>query len=116
MVGTFALMATKKFKRVYLTEWRQHAGFTQKTLAKELDLTDVTVSRWESGTRRMNVDDLVAVSGVIGRKIGYPVEPQDLFRHPKTLSLDSMMRNTPDALRKQAEALIAALRGSEDPK
>lgn len=116
MVGTFAAMANKKLRRVYLREWRNHAMLTQKQLADDLDVENVTVSRWETGARQMDVSDLTSIAGILSRKLQFPIEPQDLFRHPATLSLDSMMRNTPEPLRKQAEALLRALKGWEGEK
>lgn len=117
MVGTFAAMANKKFKRVYLAEWRFHANkMTQKDLAAHLGVSDVTVSRWEGGQRNMDVDDLVAIASVLAKVIKMPVDPQDLFRHPQTLSIDSTLRNAPDSLKRQVEAFIKAIRDDGAPK
>lgn len=35
----------------YLKEWRQHAGLTQRDIAKALGITDAHVSRFETGAR-----------------------------------------------------------------
>lgn len=44
-----------------LKEFREGAGLTQADLGRELGgLTDVTISRWETGERRIS-DDLVPV-------------------------------------------------------
>lgn len=109
-------MPNKKFRRIYLAEWRLRAGWRQTDLAREMKLTDVTISRWETGARRMDTEDLTAAASTLSRKLQFPLEPQDLFRHPDTISLDSMLRGASDAKKRQAAALIRAISGDGDEK
>jgi transcriptional regulator with XRE-family HTH domain len=45
-----------------LKVWREANGLTQEALGRELGVTDVTISRWETGVRRIDDDLLAKVS------------------------------------------------------
>lgn len=36
--------------RLFLAEWREQKGLSQETLGGRLGVTDVTISRWETGS------------------------------------------------------------------
>lgn len=106
-------MATKAFKKGnYLAEWRKYAGMSQEELGAALGHSDVTISRWETGARRMDTDDLAKVASVISRKIQFPVDSGDILKHPDSQPLDAMMRGAPDSLKQQALAIIRAIKES----
>lgn len=111
MVGNFAAMANeKKFRRVYLSDWRTHAGLTQDELGEKMGVTGMAISRWERGVRDIDTETLTKLASALSKAIQMPLEPQDLFRHPKTLSLDSMLRGAPEALKRQAAAFIRVIK------
>lgn len=51
-----------------LKTYREANGLTQEALGKELGVTDVTISRWETGARRID-DDLLPK---VAEKTGIP--------------------------------------------
>ena len=49
-----------------LRAYRNSRGFTQDALAKELGVTSITVSRWETGARKIDTDLLPGISEKTG--------------------------------------------------
>ena len=49
-----------------LANWREAAEKTQADLAKDLEVAVMTVSRWETGDRKIGVKTLPEVSRVTG--------------------------------------------------
>jgi transcriptional regulator with XRE-family HTH domain len=91
-------------RRVYLSEWREYRGLTQKQLGDRLGVTDVTVSRWELGNSLPNTNVLAAIAEALD------IEPQDLYRHPDQPSADALLRGQPAEVRDQAISIIRAIR------
>lgn len=91
--------------RLYIAEHRSAKGLTQQQLADRLGTSDVTVSRWETQTRRPDMDAQVAIAEALGLS-----DPMDLFRHPDTPSADALLRDQPAEIVAQALKLIAAIR------
>lgn len=56
---------------------RKRAGLTQAALAKKLGVTRLTVSRWETGARRLTADTLERIAEALGCR------PGDLFAQSK---------------------------------
>lgn len=48
---------------------RVNAGLTQKAVAKELKVSNKTVSAWETGASVPNINQVNALCGLYGRKI-----------------------------------------------
>lgn len=91
-------------RRTYLAEWRENRGLTQQTLGDRLGVSDVTVSRWETGRALLNTNVLAALSEALS------IEPQDIYRHPDQPSADALLRDQPVEIRDQAIKLIQAIR------
>ena len=51
---------------IRLTEYRKKNGMSQQDIADRLDISGNTVSQWETGARRPNVDMLVKLARVLG--------------------------------------------------
>ena len=90
--------------RVFLAEWREHRGISQEALGSRLGVSDVTVSRWETGKRRPDLNAQAAIAEALG------IDPVDLFRHPGQPSADALLRDQPAEIREQAIRLIQAIR------
>lgn len=82
----------KRPRRIYLAEWREKRGLTQKQLGERLGVADMTVSRWERNTSQLNTSVLAAVAEALD------IEPADLYRHPDQPSADALLRDAPDSL------------------
>lgn len=95
----------KRPRRTYLAEWREYRRLTQQQLGDRLGVTDVTVSRWETGRTLLNTNVLAAFAEALN------IEPQDVYRHPDQPSADELLRDQPVEVRDQAIKLIKALRG-----
>lgn len=90
--------------RLFVAEWREDKGLTQQQLADRLGTSDVTVSRWETGKRRPDMDAQAAIAEALG------IDPTDLFRHPGQMSADALLRGQPPEVVAQAMKLIRAIR------
>lgn len=101
-----ARIGPRKPPRVFIAEWREHVGLTQEQLAQRLDTTGVTVSRWETGKRRPNIDALAAIAHALGPNILL----SDLYRPPSQVSADALLRDQPKEVVEQAIRLIQAIR------
>jgi transcriptional regulator with XRE-family HTH domain len=76
-------MPTKIFprrpRRVYLPEWREAKGLTQKQLADRIGTDVMTISRWENRRVAISTDTLTVLAEALG---GDLMEPEDLYHHP----------------------------------
>jgi transcriptional regulator with XRE-family HTH domain len=99
-----ARIGPRKTRRIYLAEWRDRFGLTQKQLADRLGVADMTVSRWERGTSKLTSDVRAAVAEALG------IDPSDLERHPDQPSADALLRGQPPEVWEQAIKIIKAIR------
>ena len=53
----------------YIKSRRQNIGLTQKQLAEKVGVTDVTISRWESGQREPVASDFLRLCEVLGMEL-----------------------------------------------
>lgn len=60
----------------YIKSRRQNIGLTQKELAKLIGVTDVTISRWESGQRDPIWSDFVRLCEVLGMELEWFTEKE----------------------------------------
>ena len=58
----------------YIRSRRKNIGLTQKQLAELIGVTDVTISRWESGQREPIWSDFVKLCEVLGMKLEWFTE------------------------------------------
>lgn len=80
-----------KTRRVYLAEWRNHKGLTQRQLAERLETTEATISRIENLQRDPTLGFLQAaaealecsVSDIIERP---PPDPDEAAADQKALT------------------------------
>lgn len=100
-------------RRIYMAEWRDYRGLTQKQLGARFDppVADMTISRWERAaaagrrlpnTAFMSTDVLAAVAEALD------CEPQDLYRHPAQPSADELLRNASPEEQARAVAIVRA--------
>ncbi len=99
-----ARIGPKRPPELFIAEWRQARGLSQKRLAEKLGTTDMTVSRWERGESLLNTDVMGALAAALG------IESVDLYRHPDQPSADALLRGESPEIRDQAIAVIEALR------
>lgn len=90
--------------RLFLAEWREKKELTQEQLGARLGTSHVTISRWETGKRRPDLNAQAACAEALG------IELQDLWRHPKQPSADELLRDQPAEVVDQAIRLIQAIR------
>jgi transcriptional regulator with XRE-family HTH domain len=99
-----ARIGPRKPVRLFLAEWRESRNLTQQQLADRLETSDVTVSRWETGSRRPDDGAKSAIAWVLG------IEVVDLYRHPQQPSADALLRGQPAEVVDQAMKVITAIR------
>jgi len=91
-------------RRIYIAEWREARGLSQERLANRLNVTDVTVSRWETGRVEVSRPVMEAVAEALD------IDVTDLYRHPDAPSADALLRDQSPEIIDQALKLIKAIR------
>lgn len=110
MVGTIAAMPArifpKRLPRLFLAEWREahKPTLTQAALGLRMGVSDVTISRWETGKRRPDINVIAAYAEALGREFA------DMLRHPDTPSADELLRDQPPDVQENAIKMIRAIR------
>lgn len=90
--------------RLYIAEWREDKGLTQQQLGDRLGTSDVTVSRWETGKRKPDLDAQAAIAEALN------ISPGDLYRHPEQPSADALLRGQPKDVVENVFKMIHAIR------
>lgn len=91
--------------RLYIAEWREDRGLTQEQLAGRLETSDVTISRWETGKRRPDLDAQAAIAEALD------IEHADLFRDPARPTPNDLLRGQPPEIIAAAMKMIRGLTG-----
>lgn len=78
----------KPFKH-FIAEHRLKVGITQKELARRLETTEMTVSRWETYETRVDMPILAAVAEAL---YGDLLEGEDLLHHPDRPTPNQIMK------------------------
>lgn len=99
-----ARIGPKRPIRLYMAEWRESKGLTQVQVGQRIGTSGVTVSRWETGERRPDLDAQAAFAEALG------IDVLDLRRHPDQPSADELLRGQPPEVVDQAMKLIRAIR------
>ena len=94
----------KKAFRLYIAEWREEKGLTQQQLGDRLETSDVTVSRWETGKRKPDLDAQAAIAEALS------IAPADLYRHPAQPSADALLKGQPPEVIEYVFKTIHAVR------
>jgi transcriptional regulator with XRE-family HTH domain len=94
----------QKPRRVYIREWRESRGLTQQQLAERLDTDSGTVSRYETGKRRLDAPIMNDIAFALD------VDVPDLYRHPDQPSADALLRGAPQHVVESTIAFIQTLR------
>jgi transcriptional regulator with XRE-family HTH domain len=97
----------RKPLRLYIAEWRESRGLSQEQLGARLGpkgVSDVTVSRWETGSRKPDENAQAAIAEALD------IDINDLRRHPDQPSADALLRGQPKEIVEQAIKLIRAIR------
>ncbi len=89
---------------LYLFEWRKARGLTGPELAERTGYDQGTISALETGSRRPNIDHLVAIAKVLDVSL-----PQ-LFRSPDDPlnEIDRAIANLSDGKKAQAVKVLSA--------
>lgn len=66
--------ATYRLLRRNLVKARLDAGYTQRTAARALGWPQPRIARMESGERRIDVVELLALGKLYGRRLGWFVD------------------------------------------
>lgn len=90
--------------RLFLAERREEADLTQKEVGDRLGVSDVTISRWETGERRPDLDAQAAYAEAVG------CDFVDLYRSPNEESADALLRGQPADVIEEALKIIRAIR------
>jgi transcriptional regulator with XRE-family HTH domain len=97
----------RRVRRVFLAEWREHKGLSQKQLAERLGCDVMTISRWELHKIAISTDALAALAEALG---GDLMEPEDLYHHPDKPSPNQLLRDQSPEIQEQAMSIIRAIR------
>lgn len=108
-----AASQSKPFRQLYIQEWRERIDppMTQEDLAEIMGVDAMSVSRWENHKRFPRGRRLPQLAQALKCTVN------DLYHEPTDLvSIDSMLSGASKGLRKQAEAIIRALKDAEEAK
>lgn len=93
---------------------REEAGLTQDQLATELDMSDSGLTLWESGKRRVPIDQLRRIGERLGKPMWWllgedPPDPNSAFAH-------ELHRLSPEDRERAIEIIRSLRRASERAK
>lgn len=94
-------------RRVYLVEWREAKGLTQKQLAERIGTDVMTISRWENKRVAISTDTLAVLAEALG---GDLMEPEDLYHHPDAPTPNQLLRDQPPDVIENAMKMLKAIR------
>lgn len=94
-------MDLKKYIGTQIKTFRKSAGFTQDELAKRLNTTKQTISRYEKGDRKANQDMLFELCDIFGVSI------DDFF--PSQNESTASLPGAPDSLTQQITDKVVQL-------
>lgn len=60
-----------------LKELRENKNLTQLSLAKELNISDACINRWEKGLRTPNIDSIIILCAYFGCTADYIIGLED---------------------------------------
>jgi transcriptional regulator with XRE-family HTH domain len=90
-------------RRLFLKEHREAKKVSAETLAGRLEIDRVSVHRWEREPNRLTPDKQAAYAHALG------LEPEDLWRPPEQPSVDALLAQASDDLRRKAAEMVAIL-------
>ena len=99
----------RRFRQIHLRAWRDFRGLSQETLAARVNSTAATISRLENGRQPYTQPLLEALAEALD------CNPADIIMRPPgaSTSLDRAIEGLSDAQRRQAEAIIRALKQAD---
>lgn len=114
MEGNVSVMATSRIRayakgHVYLAEWMEHRGLSDKRLGERLGVARQTIFRYQTEQWRLNPGKLAQLASALDCEIN------DLFRHPPPKdakpqnSLDDLVKDAPDDVRDMAFDIVQRL-------
>ena len=114
-------MELKKYIGTKIKTFRKSAGFTQDELAKRLNTTKQTISRYEKGDRKANQDMLFELCDIFGVSIDDFFPSQNESTQPPTTSpiqsiYDQLHQSRQDKVLTYAERQLAEQKNEEETK
>jgi len=114
-------MDLKKYIGTQIKTFRKSAGFTQDELAKRLNTTKQTISRYEKGDRKANQDMLFELCDIFGVSIDDFFPSQNESTQPPTTSqiqsiYDQLHKPRQDKVLTYAEDLLNEQKNEEETK
>lgn len=88
-----------------IKELREAQGWTQTELAKRMDVTPNTVSRWESGEYQPRIDVLEALARVFEKPI-WALLPREMQPHDATEKQRALLSATGDLPDEDIDELV----------
>lgn len=89
--------------RLYLKEHREAKGLTAEQMAGRLDITRESLYRQEREPWRVNSEKQVQWAEALG------IEPAAFWRPPEAISLDALVKDQTDELKKMAADIVRRL-------
>jgi transcriptional regulator with XRE-family HTH domain len=79
---------------LYIEEWMAERGLSDERLAGRLGVARETVTRWRGQQHRLNPDKIAALASALD------MEPQELWQPPGRPSLDALVIDAADIVRR----------------
>lgn len=87
-----------------------HFEISDQELGDRLGRPRETIWRWHREQRRLNYDKIKEIAGGLG------IPPEDLYRPPKEISLDAIIKEAPELRETAAEIIHTLIRQKKKPK
>lgn len=81
-----------------------HLGVSDEMLGERMDKSRTTVWRWRTDQKRLKPEIWAQIAEALG------ISPESLHRHPTDISLDEMLKDEPEAVRKAAVDYVIFLK------
>jgi transcriptional regulator with XRE-family HTH domain len=90
-------------RHLYISERMEKLGLSDEAVAGRLGVARETVWRWRTQQHRLNPEKIASLAAALD------CEPEDLWRPPGQQSVDAMLKDAPEDLRRQAAELVAVI-------
>ncbi|MFL5047658.1 MAG: helix-turn-helix transcriptional regulator [Xanthobacteraceae bacterium] len=95
----------RRRSHLYIAEWMEQRGLSDERLANRVGVARQTVYRWRVEQWRLDPDKIAVLASALD------LQPEDLWRPPSRPSLDAMVKDVPEELRKTAADIVRRLVG-----
>lgn len=88
---------------LYITEWMKARELSDETLSGRLGVARETIWRWRTEQHRLNPEKIAGIASALD------LDPAQLWSPPERPSVDVLLKDAPDDIRKKAAEMVHIL-------